>query len=135
MSKGKRRIFSREFKLSAVQRMLAGETVAGVSRELDVPSGHLYQWREHFRRGGAEALRLARRPHKVAGVVEFDPAAKAARVADLATARKRIIALERKVGQQQVELDFFQQALRQVGEARQPIDRLGVPASTPRSRR
>jgi transposase len=68
-------------------------------------------------------------------VVEFDPAAKAARVADLATARKRIIALERKIGQQQVELDFFQQALRQVGEARQPIDRLGVPASTPRSRR
>ena len=135
MSKGKRRIFSREFKLSAVKRMLAGETVAGVSRELDVPSGHLYQWREHFRRGGAEGLRLARRPHKVAGVVEFDPAAKAARVADLATARKRIVALERKIGQQQVELDFFQQALRQVGEARRPSDGPGARTSTRSSRR
>jgi hypothetical protein len=34
-----------------------------------------------------------------------------------------------------VELDFFRQALRQVREARQPSDRLGVRASTPRSRR
>jgi hypothetical protein len=56
-------------------------------------------------------------------------------VQDIATARKRIIELERKIGQQQVELDFFQQALRQVGEARQPNDMLGAPASTPRSRR
>jgi transposase len=56
-------------------------------------------------------------------------------VQDVATARNRITALERKIGQQQVELDFFRQALRQVGEARQPSDRLGVPASTPRSRR
>ncbi|HEY3641494.1 MAG TPA: hypothetical protein VGL31_10380 [Xanthobacteraceae bacterium] len=57
------------------------------------------------------------------------------RVQDVATARKRITELERKIGQQQVELDFFRQALRQVGEARQPSDRLGVRASTPRSRR
>ena len=135
MSEGKRRIFSREFKLSAVKRMLAGETVAGVSRDLQVPSGHLYQWREHFRRGGAEALRLARRPHKVAGVVDLDPVAKAARVADLATARKRIIALERKIGQQQVELDFFQQALRQVRETRRPSDAPGATASTRSSKR
>jgi transposase len=56
-------------------------------------------------------------------------------VADLSAARKRIIALERKIGQQQLELDFFQQALRQVGQARQPSDGLGVPASTRSSRR
>jgi hypothetical protein len=60
---------------------------------------------------------------------------KAKRVQDVATARNRITALERKIGQQQLELDFFRQALRQVGGARQPSDRLGVPASTPRSRR
>jgi hypothetical protein len=68
-------------------------------------------------------------------LVEFDPAAKAQPVSDLAAARKRIVALERKVGQQQLELDFFQQALRQVGQARQPNDGLGVPASTRSSRR
>jgi hypothetical protein len=51
------------------------------------------------------------------------------------TARRRISELERKVGQQQVELDFFRQALRQVEGARQPKDGLGVPASTRSSRR
>jgi hypothetical protein len=43
--------------------------------------------------------------------------------------------LERKVGQQQVELDFFRQALRQVGGAREPNERPGVRASTRSSRR
>jgi transposase-like protein len=135
MSKRKRRVFSREFKLSAVQRMIAGERISELSRELGVPSGHLYQWYGHFRRGGVEALRPACRPRKVPGAVELAPEVKAKQVQDVATARNRITALERKIGQQQVELDFFRQALRQVGGARQPSDRLGVPASTPRSRR
>jgi transposase len=135
MSKRKRQKFSREFKLSAVQRMIAGESAAELSRELQIPAGHLYRWCMHFRRGGPEALRPACRPRKVPGAVELAPEVKAERVQDVAIARKRISELERKIGQQQVELDFFQQALRQVGEARQPSDRLGVPASTPRSRR
>ena len=135
MSKRKRRVFSREFKLSAVQRMIPGESAADLSRELGVSAGHLCKWHGHFRRGGAEALRPACRPRKIPGTIELSPEAKATRVQDIATARKRIIGLERKIGQQQVELDFFQQALRQVGEARQPSDRLGAPASTPRSRR
>ena len=135
MSKRKRRVFSREFKLSAVQRMIAGEPTAELSRALGVPSGHLYQWYGHFRRGGVEALRPACRPRKVPGAIELAPEVKAKRVQDVATARNRITALERKIGQQQLELDFFRQALRQVGGARQPSDRLGVPASTPRSRR
>ena len=135
MSKRKRRVFSREFKLSAVQRMIAGESTADLSRELGVPAGHLYQWCMHFRRGGAAALRPACRPRKIPGTVELSPEAKAMRVQDVATARRRISELERKIGQQQVELDFFRQALRQVGGARQPSDGLGVPASTPRSRR
>jgi transposase len=135
MSKRKRRVFSREFKLSAVQRMIAGEHTAELAHELGIPSGHLHQWYGHFRRGGVEALRPACRPRKVLGAIELAPEVKAKQVQDVATARNRIIALERKIGQQQVELDFFRQALRQVGEARQPSDRLGVPASTPRSRR
>jgi transposase len=135
MSKRKRRVFSREFKLSAVQRIIAGERRAELSRELGVPSGHLYQWCAHFRRGGAEALRPACRPRKIPGAVELAPEVKAQRVQDVAIARKRLSELERKIGQQQVELDFFRQALRRVGAARQPSDRLGVPASTPRSRR
>jgi hypothetical protein len=36
MSKSKSRVFSREFKLSAVRRVLAGENVSALSRELKV---------------------------------------------------------------------------------------------------
>src|SRR6267142_6746453 len=129
MSKRKRRVFGREFKLSVVERMTAGESAAALSRELGVPSGHLYKWCTHFRLGGAEALRPACRPRKGFGAADLDPGK------DLATARKRIGELERKVGQQQVELDFFRQALRQVGGARQPSDGPGVRASTRSSRR
>ena len=125
----KRRVFSREFKLSAVKRMVAGESAAALSRELQVPSGHLYKWCIHFRSGGPEALRPACRPRKGFGTLDLEPSK------DLATARKRISELERKVGQQQVELDFFQQALRQVGGARQPSGGPGVRASTRSSRR
>jgi len=129
MSEGrKRRVFGREFKLSGVERMIAGESAAALSRELGVPAGHLYRWCIQFRRGGPEGLRPAHRPRKMFGAAEPDPK-------DLTTARKRIGELERKVGQQQVELDFFRQALRRVGGARQPNDGSGVPASTPRSRR
>jgi transposase len=129
MSKGKRRVFSREFKLSAVKRVLGGESPAAVSRELGLRRGHLHQWCAHFRHGGAEALRPACRPRRGFGVLDLEASR------DLATARKRIAELERKIGQQQGELDFFQQALRHVGEARRPNDRLGVRTSTPRSRR
>jgi transposase-like protein len=135
MSKGKRRAYSREFKVSAVERLLAGETTDVLSGELRVTRGQLSKWCMHYRRGGPEALRPAHRPRKLPGAVEVDPAVKAQRVSDLAAARKRIIALERKVGQQQLELDFFQQALRRVGQARQPNDGLGVPASTRSLRR
>ena len=129
MSGGKRRVFSREFKLSAVERVLGGEGVAGLGRELRVASGQLYRWCRHFRHGGADALRPACRPRKGFGVLDLEPGQ------DLATARRRIEELERKVGQQQVELDFFRQALRHVGGARQASDGPGVRASTRSSRR
>ena len=129
MSKGKRRLFSREFKLSAVKRALSGENVAALSRALGVPRGHIYGWCRHYRAGGADALRAACRPRKGYGVVELEA------TKDLVTARKRIGELERKVGQQQVELDFFRQALRQVEGARRPIDGPGARASTRSSRR
>jgi transposase len=128
MSSSKRRVFSREFKLAAVKRMIEeGEPGRALSGELGVRANQLYKWCMHFRRGGAEGLRPACRPRKVP--VGFDAGT------DVATARKRIGDLERKVGQQQLELDFFRRALRQVGEARRPNDGPGVPASTRSSKR
>jgi hypothetical protein len=54
---------------------------------------------------------------------------------DLEKAHRRIAELERKVGQQQVDLDFFRQALRQVREARRPSTEPGVTGSSKLSKR
>ena len=113
MSEGKRRVYSREFKLSAVKRLLAGESVAALSLELGVPKGPLYKWCQHYRSGGVEALRPACRPRKGFGVLDLEASK------DLVTARAQISELERKVGQQQLELDFFRAALQRVGARRQ----------------
>jgi hypothetical protein len=49
---------------------------------------------------------------------------------DAGRAQRRITELERKVGQQALELDFFRAALRRVREQRQPIGAPGETAST-----
>jgi transposase len=133
MSKGSEaRVFSREFKLSAVRRMLAGENVSALARELAVLRKDLYVWRDRFRAGGPEALRSRGRPRKV-GLTDRPP--DAAGAAELAAARRRIAELEAKIGRQALELDFFQRALRQVGEVRRGKDKPGAGPSTPSSKR
>jgi hypothetical protein len=52
-----------------------------------------------------------------------------------AVAEKRIGELERKIGQQQVELDFFRRALRRVGANLRPGNGSGAKASTASSKR
>ncbi|WP_409188720.1 transposase [Bradyrhizobium sp. RDM4] len=129
------RIFSREFKLEAVRRILAGERIRALSQELNVLRKDLYVWRDLFRAGGAEALRPIGRPRKGDALA---PSVKA-RARDVAAADpgapERIAELERKIGQQQIELDFFRQALRRVKEARRPSTRPGVTGSTRSSKR
>ena len=49
----------------------------------------------------------------------------------LAAARRRIAELERKIGQQQLDLDFFRAALRHVREQRRRTGGSGGAASTP----
>lgn len=143
---GKERRFSREFKLAALARMEAGENVSALARDLKVRRKYLYQWRERFRLGGPVALRSRGRPTKAeavaieAGSSEGLPAASANMPPptppdELARAQRRIAELERKVGQQQVELDFFQRALQQVREVRRPSGAPGGTASTRSSKR
>ena len=132
MSKRRRHIFSREFKLAAIKRMFGGESTKALSRELGVDAGHLQQWCHRFRVGGAEAIRQAGRPRKP---LVSEEERRRTRATDLASARKYIAELEAKIGQQQVDLDFFQQALRRVREARRPSDGPGVTASTRSSKR
>jgi transposase len=130
MSTGKRRVFNRELKLAAIQRLMSGESTTALAQELQIRSGHLSKWWSNYRRYGPAGLRPAHRPRNTEAKLE--PLAKAK---DVARARRRVSDLERKIGQQQVELDFFREALRQVGEARRPSDGPGAPASTPPSRR
>ncbi|MFN7025749.1 MAG: transposase [Pseudorhizobium sp.] len=133
-----RRRFSREVKLAAVQRMSAGANVSKLSRELGVSRKGLYQWQKQFRTGGASALQESGRPRR--GIATSrertdSDALQSASSVELSQALARIAELERLVGQQSVDLDFFQQALRHVGKARQQSGRLGGMASTWSSKR
>jgi transposase len=131
MPKRRSRVFSRAFKLAAVRRMMAGEDVSALSRELKVLRKDLYYWRARFRAGGPEASRDKDRPRKAEAMVARpkEPAS------EVAAARERIAELERKIGQQQVDLDFFRQALRRVGGTRRRNAEPSAPPSTKSSKR
>jgi len=119
--------------------MEGGENVSALSRELSVRRKLLYEWRDAFRAGGPEALRGPGRPRKGSVVVGAKSGgARGSRTSgpgdELAAARLRIAELERKVGQQALEADFFRHALRLFETSRGPSDRPGGTASTASSR-
>ena len=129
------RSFSREFKLEAVRRIEAGENVSALARELTVKREILYRWRDAHRLGGPEALRLRGRPSKAAAAVMAVARSVAGKADDLAEARWQIDQLSRKVGQQQMDLDFFKQALRHFEASSRPSTGPGATASSPTSKR
>jgi transposase len=134
MSGLSRRAFSREFKLAAVERVLAGASVKSVAEDLQVRRTHLYLWLRQYEAAGAAGLRPAGRPAKWHSMGTVGKTTAGAGDA-LSAAREHIGELERKIGQQGLELDFFQRALRQVGGARQPNAGRGGRASTRSSKR
>ena len=139
-SKSSHRVFSREFKIGIICRMQAGESVSALARELKMTRKDLYAWRDRFQAGGPDALRGRGRPRnaEAAGLAASGTSAEAPAdmpAAELEAARKRIAELERKIGQQQLDLDFFQRALRHVGAPRQPGTKPGVTRSTKSSKR
>jgi transposase len=115
----KRRSFTHQFKEAAVVRMATTENIVGLAAELGVERRMLYNWRDHLQRGGSEALRRAGRPSRpsAAEIGEPEPPAD---LNDPAAAKRRIEELERKIGQQQLDLDFFRAALRRVRD-KQPM--------------
>jgi len=129
MPKQPGRVFSREFKEAAARRVLAGENVQRLAQELGVWRKSLYDWRDRYERGGADALLAPGRPRKAAADAE-----RVAGVRDRrgeTTPADRIAKLERKVGQQALELDFFARALRHVKASAPPSDGRGAGASSP----
>jgi transposase-like protein len=123
-----RRQYSREFKLMALSRLEEAGNVEALAQELGVRREMLYVWRRQFQAGGVEALRNAGRPRPVEGVAASDQLA-------VASAERRIAELERKVGQQSLEIDFLGGVLQRIEASRRPHDGPGGTASSPRSRR
>jgi transposase len=58
------RVFTHEYKLKVVERMLVGESPTALARELKVLRKLLYAWKDAYIAGGAAALRTAGRPPK-----------------------------------------------------------------------
>lgn len=112
-----------DFKVAAVERMLACSNVKELAEELGVGRYALYRWLAAYRIGGPQALQgpgpkgRRRRPPKVAAA------------SGVSETQGRIVELERKICQQQLELDFFRRALRQV-EALAPNAGRGKTKST-----
>jgi len=92
-----RRRFTREFKITAVQRLQQGESVAVLARALEVNSSVLHRWREEFRHE-------PRRAFPGSGRRGAEP--------------DRVAQLERKVGQQALEIDFLKGCLQSIEEQR-----------------
>jgi transposase-like protein len=96
--------------------MAEAPDVTALAAELDIERGLLYKWRRKYLSGGPEALHAIGRPahaREPFGEALPDPSPLAADAN-----QRRIAELERKIGQQQLELDFFRAALRHVREAR-----------------
>lgn len=80
-----RRKFTREFKVAAVRRLQAGFPVGRVARELEVNPNQLHTWRRQFKERPNTAFSGEGRRRR-----EESPVAE----------------LERKIGQQAMEIDF-----------------------------
>lgn len=107
-----RRQFTKEFKLAAVRRLEQGVSIAEVARGLEVNPNVLHRWRREFRHGPGNAFPGNGKQRWSEG---------------------RIAELERKVGQQTLEIDFLKRALQHVEEQRRLRAVLGGARSTNKS--
>lgn len=123
------RTFTPEFRLEVAQRIERGESVSKLHYELNIKRSVLYRWRDAYRKEGEAGL--SRRPGRPPGIP--NPPARKPGVSAEEVLRQQIAALERKVGQQAVQLDFFKRAFRRVKESRQASGNAGATASTRRS--
>jgi transposase-like protein len=107
-------MFTKEFKLAAVQRLERGSSIGEVARALEVNPNVLHRWRREFRQGPGNTF----------------PGHGKQRWAD-----GRIAELERKIGQQALEIDFLKGCLQRIEEQRMLQVLTGNPRSTKRSKK
>ena len=92
-----RRKFSKEFKEAAVRRLSTGQTTGSVARALEVQPSELCRWRRELQKHGTRAFQG---------------------VGKKRTEESQRAELERKIGQQTLEIDFLKRALQRVEEER-----------------
>ena len=92
-----RRKFTKDFKQTAVSRLNSGQSVGEVARALEVHPSDLHRWKRELQEHGEQAF---------IGVGK--------KRAD----ESRVAELERKIGQQSMEIDFLKRALQHVEEQR-----------------
>ena len=123
--RGRKNNWTVEFKLRAIARMDEGCRVSALASELGVGAERLYEWRRRHEAGGADALRRMGRPR-----LSQPPVASPERCPPPAGPERRIAELERTIGQQQLDLDFFRAALRRVAARRRTKGGPGGTTST-----
>jgi transposase len=109
--RGKKRQFPTAFKLKAIKRVERGEGVLPVARELGIARKLLHDWIKAWKAHGPDGLNRKRGPKPGPRKLKPLPTYEDKRSA-LAQAKARIAELERLIGRQQMDLDFFRQALR-----------------------
>ena len=108
-----RRQFTKEFKLAALQRLEMGASIAEVARAFEVNPHVLHRWRREFRQGPGNVFPgLGKRRWE----------------------EGRVAQLERKIGQQTLEIDFLKGCLQRIEAQRQLQALTGKPLSTNRSK-
>ena len=91
------RKFTKDFKQEAVRLLNGGKKLAEVARALEVHPSELHRWRRELQEHGARAFRG---------------------VGNKRAEESQVAELERKVGQQAMEIDFLKRALQHVEEQR-----------------
>ena len=108
-----RRMFTKEFKLAAVRRLEQGVTIGEAARALEVNPNVLHRWRREFRTGPGNVFPGNGKQRWAEG---------------------RIAELERKIGQQALEIDFLKGCLQRIEEQRMLQALTGRPRPTSTSK-
>lgn len=109
-----RRMFTKEFKLAAVRRLEQGISLGEVARALEVNPNVLHRWRRELRQGSGNVFPGHGKQRWAEG---------------------RIAELERKIGQQALEIDFLKGCLQRIEEQRMLQALTGNPPSTKGSKK
>jgi transposase-like protein len=110
-AKVKSRQYPTAFKLKAIKLAEGGEGVLPVARKLGMSRKLLHDWIKAWKEHGADGLNRKRGPKpgpRRLKPLQADDGNRSA----LAQANARIGELERLVGRQQLDIDFFRKALR-----------------------